>query len=169
MQNFILFFLVILVAALTPVFHGSSETKKSPKTQVQWETQFEGRALTPLALTENEKKFVRNFDGDIAKFSDGKRIITMKAINSLTRKVHPAADCFTSLGYKIEHITEDKSDIGWHTFYAINDKETLKVKEMVRDEHGKTWKEISAWYWAGTLGATKGPWMSYTIVEKLEN
>ncbi len=56
-----------------------------------WPTQYEGRALTELPLTQRELAFVRDFPGRVGRFSDGRREIIIRWVGAPTRRLHPAA------------------------------------------------------------------------------
>lgn len=37
--------------------------------------------------------------------------------------------------------------------------------EQVRDEEGRSWPDVSSWYWAALLGTSSGPWLASLTVE----
>src|SRR5262249_19477717 len=39
----------------------------------------------------------------------------------------------------------------------------LKVCELIRDERGQNWPDVSAWYWHALLGWTHSPWWSVVV------
>ena len=62
----------------------------------------DGAALRPLALTAVEQRFAQQFPGRIGRFDAGGGIWCCARWQRPTRALHPAADCFRGLGYRIE-------------------------------------------------------------------
>ena len=123
-----------------------------------WPTHYEGRALTELALTQRELAFVRDFPGRVGRFSDGSREIIIRWIGAPTRRLHPAADCFRGLGYSVTPLPVGKDATGaaMGCFRASHGADHLTVCEVIRDQRGGSWPDVSAWYWDGLLGASCG-------------
>jgi len=139
---------------------------------VEWPHEFEGRALRPLALSAVEEKFGQQFPGVIARFANGERIVTLRHISKPTRKLHPAADCFRGLGYRIDDINlYRRSGATEHAmqrcFTASKGQTSLRVCEYITDRAGRSFSDVSAWYWAGVMGTSQGPWQAVTITEAL--
>ena len=155
------------IAALMPFVSAHSE-QPSRKTVAfpGWPTQFEGRTLTALPLTELEQRFMNDFPGRIGRFSDGEREIVIRWATEPTRKLHPASDCFQGLGYSVKPLALQRDDSGslWSTFAATKGNDRLRVYERIHSESGQTWTDVSAWYWAA-LGED-GPWWAITVAEK---
>lgn len=61
-----------------------------------------GVPVRPLALTAVEQRFADRFPGSIARLTDGRQIVVLREVAQPTRMLHPAADCFRALGYRIE-------------------------------------------------------------------
>jgi len=135
-----------------------------------WPAQYEGRVLVNLPLSETEERFARGFPGKTAKFTDGKRTVLMRWVTRETRKLHPAEDCFKSSGYatRPRPLMVDAEGYRWGSFLASRKDETVVVRELIRDDKGKTWSDVSAWYWAAVWGRTRGPWWTVTVVEKAD-
>jgi len=162
------FLAACLVAALVPFVPVSLPSHESSIDFPGWPERFEGLSLGPLALSDVEKRFEREFPGKMAKFSDGNRTIVMRWVTKETRKLHPAADCFKAGGHNVKPLplTVDEKGTRWGSFQAIRDTEKLHVREQIRDEQGNTWTDVSAWYWAALAGKTQGPWWAVTLVGK---
>jgi hypothetical protein len=39
------------------------------------------------------------------------------------------------------------------------------VREQIRDAHGRTWSDVSAWYWSAVWNPDAGPWFATTVFE----
>jgi hypothetical protein len=133
-----------------------------------WPTQYEGRALTELPLTQRELAFVRDFPGRVGRFSDGRREIIIRWVGAPTRRLHPAADCFRGSGYSVTPLPVGKDAAGaaMGCFRASRGADVLTVCELIRDEHGASWPDVSAWYWNSMLGASPAPWWSFVVAEQ---
>jgi hypothetical protein len=51
-------------------------------------------------------------------------------------------------------------------FTASKGFNKLSVCEYIKSTDGKSWSDISAWYWGALLYETPKGWMSYVIAEK---
>jgi hypothetical protein len=132
-----------------------------------WPTQFQGKELTPLPLTELEQRFNAEFPGKIGRFTDGKREFIVRWVTEATRKLHPASDCFQGLGYSVKPLAVHRDEKGslWSSFAASKDNNRLRVYERIHSDSGETWTDVSSWYWAA-LRHGGGGWWAITIAEK---
>lgn len=156
------------LAALVPFLSARSEHSSGPAGKFPgWPDQFEGRTLTALPLTALEHRFAAEFPGRIARFSDGEREIVIRWVTEATRKLHPASDCFQGLGYTVKPRAVRRDDNGslWSSFAATKGHEQLRVYERIHNESGKSWTDVSAWYWAA-FGEGTGSWWAITVAEK---
>ena len=133
-----------------------------------WPTHYEDRALTELPLTQRELAFVRDFPGRVGRFSDGGREIIVRWVDAPTRRLHPAADCFRGSGYSVTPMPlgKDAAGAAMGCFRASHGVDVLTVCEMIRDEHGVSWPDVSAWYWNSMLSASPAPWWSFVVAEQ---
>ena len=132
-----------------------------------WPNRFEGRPLTELPLAGRDRRFADDFPGRVGRFSDGQREIIMRFTTHATRRLHPASDCLQAIGFAIEplparHGPDDKT---WGCFRARKQADSLTVCEQIRDTSGRSWPDVSSWYWPALTGGSPGPWWSTTIVE----
>lgn len=137
---------------------------------VEWPTQWEGRALRPLATSAVEQRFAARFPGAIARLSDGERVLVMRQVDRPTRMLHPAADCFRGLGHRIAatRLERDAQARLWRCFDALSPEgERLRVCERIEGSGGEAFVDTSAWFWAAVSGRSKGPWRAVTVVEAL--
>ena len=137
-----------------------------------WPTEFEGRALTELPLTERELRFAEGFPGKLGRFHDGTRELVIRWVKQETRMLHSAADCFQGLGYQITPLPlqNDANGSRWQSFTAQRQDERLHIRERIFEVQGEThgkqsWSDVSAWYWQALLGRTKGAWWAVTVAE----
>lgn len=132
-----------------------------------WPAEFEGRPLQAVELSSREAAFARSTHGRMGRFTDGQREILLRWVPQATRRLHPAGDCFEAIGYKItpRPLWTDSAGRRWGAFLAEKGDATLFVREQIRDEHGQTWSDVSAWYWSAILGRTQGPWWAATVAE----
>ena len=157
------------LAALAPFLFSQSESASGSNGNVVfpgWPTQIEGKTITPLPLTELEKRFMADFPGRIGRFSDGRREIVIRWVTEATRKLHPASDCFQGIGYRVKPLPVRRDNDGtlWSSFAAGKDGEQLRVYERIHSESGETWTDVSAWYWSAL--SSNGPWWAISIAEK---
>lgn len=132
-----------------------------------WPTTFEGRPLQALPLAEREAGFIRDFPGRIGRFSDGRREIIVRWVIEPTRRLHPSADCIRGLGYRIAPADSEHDALGrrWSAFLAIKGEQTLHVRELIAGADGRSWSDVSSWYWPAALGRAAGPWWAFTVAD----
>jgi len=156
-----------LLAALTPLVGGSSAARnvRPGATPTAWPREFQGHALTPIPLAESERRFLADFPGDVARFTDGERDIILRRVTRATRRLHPADDCYRAWGYAVETpvIRADRDGVRWRCFMARKEGRRREICEYLRDADGAHWSDVSSWYWAATLDRTAGPWLVTTV------
>jgi len=136
--------------------------------RVDWPTHFRDQPLTRLPPSELEERFARRFPGAIARFTDGSRVLVLRQVQRPTRQLHPATDCFAALGYTTGRPRPivDADGAQWSCFIASRDGTALRVCERIRDSEGRSWTDVSSWFWAAQYGG--GPWLATTLVETVE-
>lgn len=163
--------LLLAVSAALPLL--SAPRAEPAARHAEWPHEWEGRALRPLATSEVEQRFAARFPGAIARFSDGQRVLVLRRVNEPTRMLHPAADCFRGLGYRIEQarLEHDAQQRLWRCFEAeASDGPRLRVCERIEPlagGDGEAFVDPSSWFWAALLGRSKGPWQAVTVVEAM--
>jgi hypothetical protein len=163
------FLVAATAAALAPLFNVPKvAATAAADTFPGWPTHHEGRALTEMALTQRESAFVHDFPGRVGRFTDGRREIIVRWVGAPTRRLHPAADCFRGSGYGVKPlpIRKDAAGAAMGCFRAQHGTDDLTVCELIRDERGETWPDVSAWYWNAMWGAAPGPWWSFVVAER---
>lgn len=164
-----LFLLAALFAALVPLMDraGGKGLSNSTSAFPGWPTHYEGQTLTPLPLSSREDAFVRDFPGRTARFSDGRREIILRWVNAPTRMLHPASDCLRGVGYAITPlpVRTNETGVAMNCFRAHKAGAGMTVCELLRDEHGATWPDVSAWYWSALFNQSPAPWWSITLSE----
>ncbi|HYG48810.1 MAG TPA: hypothetical protein VD846_12830 [Allosphingosinicella sp.] len=156
-----------LAAAGAPLLPRPEATPSS--SAASWPAAFEGRKLLPLPPAAEDRALARGFPGRVARFSDGRRQIVLRRLDSATRRLHPASDCYRSIGYAIGRAPMRlvAGEGPASCFIARRDGRAFLVCEQVRDPEGSSWPDISSWYWAALLGASRGPWLASLTVERI--
>ena len=135
----------------------------------EWPTTWEGRPLRPLAPSAVEQRFAAQFPGRVARLTDGDALLVWRDVQAPTRMLHPAADCFRALGYRIENaaLEHDAQRRLWRCFVAQRGTQGLRVCERIVDADGLAFTDSSSWYWAAQLGRSRGPWQAITVTRAL--
>jgi hypothetical protein len=161
---------VVLVAcALLPLAHRGASADDSATASPEWPTAWQGRPLRPLALSAVEMRFAARFPGHLARLTDGEQVLVLREVRQPTRMLHPAADCYRGLGYRIAQaqLERDAGDRLWRCFVAERDGRALRVCERIVDARGQAFTDASSWFWAAQLGQSTGPWQAITIARTL--
>jgi hypothetical protein len=163
------FLLSAIAAAMVPLIDKTEGAARTAGNGFRgWPTHYEGRLLTELPLTQRETAFTRDFPGRVGRFSDGSREIIIRWVNAPTRRLHSAADCLRSSGYSTTPLPagRDATGAAMGCFHARQRADDLTICEVIRDERGETWPDVSAWYWNALLGSSPGPWWSFVVAER---
>ncbi len=154
----------LFVAGVQAVQHASPDAA-TQTASVEWPREWNGQPLRPLALTEVEERFARQFPGALARLTDGRQVLVMRQVRQPTRMLHPAADCYQGIGYRIQaqQLEQDANKDLWRCFEAVRGDSRQRVCERIEDASGQAWTDTSAWYWAAVMGKTQGPWQAVTV------
>ena len=165
----LLFAAVLLVCGLMPLMQPSATGAEAALQSPEWPTQWEGQALRPLALSAVERRFATRFPGHIARLTDGEQVLVLRQVRQPTRMLHPAADCYRGLGYRIAQaqLERDAQQHLWRCFVAEREGRQLRVCERIVDAQGHTFTDASSWFWAAQLGQSTGPWQAITTARAL--
>jgi len=163
----ICFIVTCVVSSLFPCFLSEGMGHSTSDLSFDWPDYFEGNKLSLLELTEREIKFANKFPGEIRRFTDGHREVLVRWITSPNRKVHPSSDCFKGFGFTTipQKLYRDTSENLWGAFIATKQDQSLYVREIIYDQTGQSWADVSSWYWAAAFGQTQGPWCAMTVAE----
>lgn len=166
MRGLVIFFFCCTCAFITPLITRESQPDTSSMVIPGWPDEFDGKKLIMLPLTEREKRF--DFPGKIGRFTDGNREIIIRRITTHTRLLHSSSDCFRGLGYRIEPQPAVRNKFGsqWSSFKAIRHNEKLLVYERIFSADGKSWTDVSAWYWNALMNKSAPPWTAITVAEQ---
>jgi hypothetical protein len=161
----LLFGLLAGAASLVPLLEPASPADGGPP--APWPTRFEGRAIVPLAPAAEDRLLARGFPGHVARFSDGRRQIVLRQVTAPTRRLHPAGDCFRAVGYAIGPSPMRVGPGGRPAscFTATRGGRTLRVCEQIVGPDGRTWPDVSSWYWPALADTASGPWLATLTVE----
>ena len=134
-------------------------------------SQWQGQPLRPLALSDVEQRFARNFPGTLSRMTDGRQVLVLRGVDQPTRMLHPAIDCYQGLGYRIaaQQLELDSQQQLWRCFEALQPGggQRLRVCERIVDAGGQGFTDTSAWYWAAITGQSQGPWQAITVARPL--
>jgi len=105
--------------------------------------------------------------------TDGRQTLVMREVRQPTRMLHPAADCYRALGYRItqerlEHQVQAGESNLWRCFVAQrHGSQKFHVCERIVDAQGTAFTDTSAWYWAAASGRLTGPWQAVTVARPM--
>jgi hypothetical protein len=157
-----------LWCAMLPLSATRASASPSTASHAEWPAQWRGQALRPLALSAVEHRFAAQFPGRIARFAaaDGSELV-LRDVSRPTRMLHPAADCWRGIGWRIEatRLEHDDDALLWRCFEAVKDDQRVRVCERIVDAQGQSFTDTSAWFWAASLQRSQGPWQAITRVE----
>ncbi len=161
---------LLAICALAPLAaHHGAPARGAATAPPEWPRQWDGRALRPLALSAVEARFAARFPGHIARLTDGEQVLVLREVREPTRMLHPAADCYRGLGYRIlqAQLERDAQAQLWRCFIAEHGSHSLRVCERIVDAKGQTFTDASSWFWAAQLGQSTGPWQAITTARAL--
>lgn len=162
---------VLVLCALLPLLRPTVVRADGGATQAFAETPrvWQGRALRPLALSVVEQRFAAHFPGRIARLTDGEQLLVLRDVSTPTRMLHPAADCYRGLGYRIAQarLERDAEALLWRCFVAERVGVKTRVCERIVDTNGASFTDTSSWYWSAQLGRSRGPWLAITTARPL--
>ena len=163
------FLLTLALASAAPLFpRPTLPANASAGGFPGWPAEFEGISLERMPPGREDAWFTHDFPGKVARFSARDRQIVVRWVSSPTRRLHPASQCFTGAGYAVVPAPMSRSRDGtlMGCFTARRGAGTLKVCEQLRDGAGRSWPDVSAWYWHALTSPAGGAWWSYVIVER---
>jgi hypothetical protein len=162
-----LFLLLVVVAASWPLLGPGRASPPVNAAALEWPRELDGRPLRPQALGPVEQRFAARFPGAIGRFDDGRRVVILRHVTAPTRMLHPAADCFRGLGYRIadERLERTADATLQRCFVAARAGTRLRVCETIRDADGRVYTDASSWFWAAALARSRGPWLATTTAE----
>jgi len=163
----LVFVLLALAGALVPLLPEPGGPARAGT--ASWPASFEGRRLHPIAATAEDRILARRFPGHVARFSDGRRQIVLRSLDSATRRLHPASDCYRAAGYAIAPAPMRMTAGGGPAscFTARRGGRAFLACEQVSDPEGRSWPDVSSWYWSALLGTSNGPWLASLTVERV--
>jgi hypothetical protein len=137
----------------------------APELPAEWN----GHPLRPLALTAVEERFAQRFPGSIARVTDGRQVLVLRTVHQPTRMLHPAADCYRGLGWRVaaQRLQLDDDGALWRCFEVERGGVRQRVCERIVDAQGRGFTDASSWYWSAALGQSQGPWQAITVAGPL--
>jgi hypothetical protein len=164
------FAVALAACALWPALQpASGATGAAQRDAPEWPMAWEGKALRPLALSPVEMRFAARFPGHMARLTDGEQVLVLREVHAPTRMLHPAADCYRGLGYRIlqAQLERDAEARLWRCFVAELAGRKTRVCERIVDAQGQAYTDTSSWFWAAQLGQSTGPWQAITTARAL--
>lgn len=160
---------VLALCGLAPLAQRAAALADTSMQPPEWPTVWEGHALRPLAMSAVELRFAARFPGHIARLTDGEQVLVLREVRQPTRMLHPAADCYRGLGYRIAQaqLERDAQERVWRCFIAERDGRRTRVCERIVDAQGQAFTDASSWFWAAQLGQSTGPWQAITTAKPL--
>ena len=157
------------LAAATGAAYRAPVNAVNAKAAPEFPAEWQGQPLRPLALGDVEQRFARHFPGILSRLTNGRDMLVLRSVDRPTRMLHPAADCYQALGYRIaaQQLALDDARQLWRCFQAERGGRRLRVCERIVDAGGKGFTDSSAWYWAAALGQSRGPWQAITVASPL--
>ncbi|KNZ33664.1 MAG: hypothetical protein AD742_05580 [Methylibium sp. NZG] len=169
-----MFAAVLCVCASAPWWQGgalvaSAAPAAGSATHTEWPATWEGKPLRPLAFSAVEQRFAARFPGRMARLTDGEQVLVLRELHRPTRMLHPAADCYRGLGYRLQQaqLERDAQHALWRCFTAERDGRLTRVCEQIVDANGQVFTDASSWFWAAQLGRSSGPWRAVTTARAL--
>jgi hypothetical protein len=161
-----LFVIACFIAGLMPLIPLRQRSANATESRYQWPAVYEGRSLSPSPVSKRESQFYAGFPGEMKKFSDGENEIVIRWIQEPNRLLHPTMDCYKGFGFDVapRPLWMDPQKNLWGCFTASKKgQRSVFVRERISDSSGKSWPDVSAWYWSAILGETQGPWQAVTV------
>lgn len=163
-------FIISIFALIVPFYSNNKNIIKTVQTAKTFPNELEGRDLIQLDLTEREQFFLNDFPGEVRRFTDGNREIIVRFVTEATRKLHPSSDCFSAIGYQIKPLPLriDENQQKWACFSANRNENNLKVCERIYTNDGKSWTDVSSWYWSALSDNNPNGYWAITVAENTE-
>ncbi len=160
-----------IVSAALPFFARPSGGGIKNEPQPVWPAKINGVTVTPVESWKEEQTFAADFPGRMKRFTDGTNAYFVRCVYRDTRQLHPSSDCYRGLGYSIEPrpLMVGNDGYRWSCFEAAKAAQKYLVMERIFDSTGRSWTDVSEWYWAACLGQSNGPWLAITVAEPISN
>lgn len=163
----LLFALACLAATFGPAWRFAGPTPQTGFAFPGWPTTFEGQPLQECPLNAVERAFNEAFPGRMGRFTDGTRLIVLRWVIEPTHRVHSGAVCLQAAGFRLTpgDWRRDPDGSLWSTWTAVGPTGTQSIRERCLDVNGRSWPDVSSWYWAAITGKSEGPWWVVTVAE----
>ncbi|ATC64272.1 hypothetical protein CMV30_10060 [Nibricoccus aquaticus] len=144
----------------------SAVAENAVEAEAGWPEFFEGAPLMPVGKSERLGDMVGGLAGETRVFTQSGRVVLLRRLRAASRTVHPVADCFRAWGFRVagQRLVKDEGGVLWSEFEAERGAEFWRVRERWRDERGKVWTDVSAWWWAAQGAEARGPWWAEAVM-----
>ena len=169
------FLLAAAIAAAMPyVITGAEPAGRGADGFPGWPETLEGRPLSPLPLTRREELLARGLPGRLARFTDGRREIVLRWVVGATRQLHPVADCFRGIGWRVANAPMRLAGDG-RPMSCIRvtgpDGQRLRVCERISAAglggSARTFSDVSSWYWHALWLGRREAWWAVVVAEPI--
>jgi hypothetical protein len=164
-----LFGVTLVLAAIAPALpRQAPPAEAGARNFPGWPRSYDGAPLTRLPPGPQDAWFTRDFPGRVARFTTPDKQVVIRWVNTPTRRLHPANHCFRGAGYSLAERPMRLTRNGgvMSCFTASKDTDVLEVCERIEAASGRTWSDVSAWYWGALLRPDPGGWWSYVVVTR---
>jgi hypothetical protein len=155
--------LCFLQLALTSQARSPRELAAKPAHEML--TQFEGQALRPVAQEPLDARFAKGSNAHLQRYASEDSQLLVRTVHTVSRSLHPAADCYRGMGYSLSEIQLHKREgLVWRCFIASKGERKERVCERIESlADASSYTDTSAWFWAAALGRSQGPWRALTL------
>jgi hypothetical protein len=164
-RNYRVLAAALLALAVTwPFARHSTEPRPRPAgLGMEWPRVIDGESLRPLALSDVEARFAARFPGAIARFATDDATWILRRVERPTRMLHPAADCYRGLGYRVRNERLSVGLSGLQRCFIARATATSSGSASGSSmPTALSFTDTSAWYWSSLLGRSRGPWLATT-------
>lgn len=161
-------YLMVCVVAGIVAFGGNTHVAATPAAEFPgWPATFEGESIREGPLLPEEAAFASHFPGRVGRFVCGEKTVIIRWVTRPSHRVHSAGDCLRASGWTVRPLPleVDPAGVGgaWGAFRCVRGSVVLQVREQCSAPDGRTWPDVSSWFWAAWSGRTAGPWQVVTV------
>jgi hypothetical protein len=164
-----MFGVALVLAAIAPAIpRQAPSVEATARGFAGWPRSLDGAPLTRLPPGPQDEWFARDFPGRVARFATQDKQVVIRWVDSPTRRLHPANQCFRGAGYSIARRPMRLAGNGdaMSCFAASKGTDVLEVCEKIEAASGRTWSDVSSWYWSALARPDPGGWWSYVVVTR---
>lgn len=164
-----MFGVALLLAAIAPALPRQAPSPEGGAHGFPgWPRSFDGAPLARLPPGPQDEWFARDFPGRVARFATPGKQVVVRWVNTPTRRLHPAIQCFRGAGYSIAQrpMRLGRNGDAMSCFAAAKGADVLEVCEKIEAAGGRTWSDVSSWYWGALARPDPAGWWSFVVVTR---